>query len=192
MLPSCPTLCDPLDGSPPGSAVPGILQAQTLEWVAFFVFSRTYYCIGTNKVSFRKERGKTDIARASWDCLQSLPKSIRAVTLVLREELGLFYRPVGVCGFARVRDVDLRTDFALLARMFLPAVRQNLVYKLQQLSGSNSFLMTLAFCENISLAQNYSAKVLLHRILVNAYFIFLFFILFILYWDIVEEVGWHH
>ena len=33
-LQSCPTLCDPLDGSPPGSAVPGILQARTLEWVA--------------------------------------------------------------------------------------------------------------------------------------------------------------
>ena len=31
---SCPTLCDPMDGSPPGSAVPRILQARTLEWVA--------------------------------------------------------------------------------------------------------------------------------------------------------------
>ena len=31
---SCPTLCDPIDGSPPGSPVPGILQARTLEWVA--------------------------------------------------------------------------------------------------------------------------------------------------------------
>ena len=30
----CPTLCDPVDGSPPGSPVPGILQARTLEWVA--------------------------------------------------------------------------------------------------------------------------------------------------------------
>ena len=30
----CLTLCDPIDGSPPGSAVPGILQARTLEWVA--------------------------------------------------------------------------------------------------------------------------------------------------------------
>ena len=30
----CPTLCDPIDGSPPGSPVPGILQAKTLEWVA--------------------------------------------------------------------------------------------------------------------------------------------------------------
>ena len=31
---SCPTLCDPIDGSLPGSPVPGILQARTLEWVA--------------------------------------------------------------------------------------------------------------------------------------------------------------
>ena len=33
-LQSCPTLCDPRDGSPPGSHIPGILQARTLEWVA--------------------------------------------------------------------------------------------------------------------------------------------------------------
>ena len=33
-LQSCPTMCDPIDGSPPGSPVPGILQARTLEWVA--------------------------------------------------------------------------------------------------------------------------------------------------------------
>ena len=30
----CPTLCNPIDGSPPGSPIPGILQARTLEWVA--------------------------------------------------------------------------------------------------------------------------------------------------------------
>ena len=34
LLQLCPTLCDPIVGSPPGSAVPGILQARTLEWVA--------------------------------------------------------------------------------------------------------------------------------------------------------------
>ena len=34
LLQSCPTLCDPIDGSPPGSPVSGILQARTLEWVA--------------------------------------------------------------------------------------------------------------------------------------------------------------
>ena len=36
---SCPTLCDPIDSSPPGSLVPGILQARTLEWVAISFFN---------------------------------------------------------------------------------------------------------------------------------------------------------
>ena len=40
-LQSCPTLCDPIDGSPSGSSVPGILQARTLEWVAIS-FSSTW------------------------------------------------------------------------------------------------------------------------------------------------------
>jgi len=34
LLQSCPTLCDSIDGSPPGSPIPGILQARILEWVA--------------------------------------------------------------------------------------------------------------------------------------------------------------
>ena len=38
-LQSCPTLCDPIDGSPPGSPVPGILQARTLEWVSISFFN---------------------------------------------------------------------------------------------------------------------------------------------------------
>ena len=43
-LQSCPTLCDPIDGSPPGSPVPGLLQARTLEWVAIFpYFSKKKY-----------------------------------------------------------------------------------------------------------------------------------------------------
>ena len=40
-LQSCPTLCDPMDGSPPGSSIPGILQARMLEWVAIS-FSNAY------------------------------------------------------------------------------------------------------------------------------------------------------
>ena len=38
-LQSCPTLCDPIDGSPPGFPVPGILQARTLEWDAISFFN---------------------------------------------------------------------------------------------------------------------------------------------------------
>ena len=40
-LHSCPTLCDPIDSSPPGSPIPGILQARTLEWVAMKVKSES-------------------------------------------------------------------------------------------------------------------------------------------------------
>ena len=43
-LQSCPTLCDPIDGSPPGSPVPGILQARTLEWVAMSFSGEEYIC----------------------------------------------------------------------------------------------------------------------------------------------------
>ena len=42
LLRSCPTLCDPTGGSPPGSTVPGILQATVLEWVAI-AFSKIPY-----------------------------------------------------------------------------------------------------------------------------------------------------
>ena len=46
-LQSCPTLCDPIDGSPPGSPIPGILQARTLQWV---VISFSNACKWTVKV----------------------------------------------------------------------------------------------------------------------------------------------
>ena len=39
LVQSCSTLCDPIDGSPPGSSVPGILQARTLQWVATSFFN---------------------------------------------------------------------------------------------------------------------------------------------------------
>ena len=45
-LQSCSTLCDPIDGSPPGSPVPGILQARTLEWVAILL-----QCVKENLLS---------------------------------------------------------------------------------------------------------------------------------------------
>ena len=49
-LQSCPTLCDPIEGSPPGSAFPGILQERTLEWVAI-----SFSSCGTATSSKKKE-----------------------------------------------------------------------------------------------------------------------------------------
>ena len=51
---SCPTPCDPIDGSPPGSPVPEILQARTLEWVAAGVQPR--WIQGDSKVGGRSRR----------------------------------------------------------------------------------------------------------------------------------------
>ena len=49
-LQSCPTLCNPIDGSPPGSPVPGILQARVLEWLAI-AFSEAM-SIGSQRVRY--------------------------------------------------------------------------------------------------------------------------------------------
>ena len=59
LLQSCPTLCDPIDGSPPGSPVPGIFQARVVEWgaiafsVSWFLPTHKFYmylmCYLTNK-----------------------------------------------------------------------------------------------------------------------------------------------
>ena len=51
-LQSCPTLCNPIDGSPPGSPVPGVLQARTLEWVAISFLQ----CI--------KEKSESEVAQS--------------------------------------------------------------------------------------------------------------------------------
>ena len=50
-LQSCPTLCDPIDGSPPGSPIPGILQARTLEWVAISFSSAGKWKVKMNSLS---------------------------------------------------------------------------------------------------------------------------------------------
>ena len=50
-LQSCPTLCDPTDGRPPGSPVPGILQARTLEWVAISFSNAWKWKVKVNSLS---------------------------------------------------------------------------------------------------------------------------------------------
>ena len=53
-LQSCPTLCDPIDGSPPGSPIPGILQARVLEWGAI-AFSTHLYALIKKAFMMRKQ-----------------------------------------------------------------------------------------------------------------------------------------
>ena len=66
----CPTLCDPIDGSPPGSPIPGILQARTLEWVA----------ISFSNVSKCKVKGKSlsrvRLSATPWTAAYQAPPSM--------------------------------------------------------------------------------------------------------------------
>ena len=63
-LQSCPTLCDPIDNSPPGSAVPGILQPRTLEWVAISFSSAWKW-----KVKKKKKKRKWKVKVKSLSCV---------------------------------------------------------------------------------------------------------------------------
>ena len=56
-LQSCLTLCDPRDGSPPGSAIPGILQARTLEWVAISFSISSFTAVISCCFAFTREQG---------------------------------------------------------------------------------------------------------------------------------------
>ena len=64
-LQSCLILCDPIDGSPSGSAIPGILQARTLEWVAIIV---EYYSVIKNEMSHpsHKKKRERERERETW------------------------------------------------------------------------------------------------------------------------------
>ena len=59
-LQSFPTLCDPIDGSPPGSPVPGILQARTLEWVAISFSKSNIVTINYENLSWNLRKQKED------------------------------------------------------------------------------------------------------------------------------------
>ena len=70
LLQSCPTLCDHIDGSAPGSPVPGILQARTLEWVAI---SFSNACKGKVKV---KLLSRVRLLATPWTAAHQAPSSM--------------------------------------------------------------------------------------------------------------------
>ena len=69
-LQSCPTLCDPRDGSPPGSAIPGILQARTLEWVAISFSSAWKWKVKVKSLS------RVWLLVTSWTAAYQVPPSM--------------------------------------------------------------------------------------------------------------------
>ena len=70
-LQSCPTLCDPIDGSPPGAPVPGILQARTLEWVAIFFSNVWRWKVKVKSLSCVR------LVATPWTAAYQAPQSMR-------------------------------------------------------------------------------------------------------------------
>ena len=69
-LQSCPTLCDPIDGSPPGSPIPGILQAGTLEWVAISFSSEWKWKVKVKSLS------RVRLLATPWTAAHQAPPSM--------------------------------------------------------------------------------------------------------------------
>ena len=102
LLQSCPTLCDPIDGSPPGSAVPGILQARTLEWVAIS-FSNAWkwkvkvkslnpvrLCVTPWTAAYQAPLSMGFSRQEYWSGVPLPPPQMRPETLNIRVSLGCF------------------------------------------------------------------------------------------------------
>ena len=70
-LQSCPTPCDPIDGSPPGSAIPGILQARTLEWVAISFSNALKWKVKVKSLS------RVQLFATLWAAAYQAPPSLR-------------------------------------------------------------------------------------------------------------------
>ena len=70
LLQSCPTLCDPIDGSPPGSSIPGILQARTLEWVAISFSNAWKWKMKGNSLSH------IQLSATTWTAAYQAPPSL--------------------------------------------------------------------------------------------------------------------
>ena len=75
-LQSCPTLCDPIDSSPPGSSVPGILQTRTLEWIA--ISFSTWTMSGSQK-AHQYIQDYNDNPNTGWDSHQFLWKTVWSI-----------------------------------------------------------------------------------------------------------------
>ena len=69
-LQSCPTLCDPIDGSPPGSPIPGILQARTPEWVAISFSNAWKWKVKVKSLS------RVGLLATSWTAAYQAPPSM--------------------------------------------------------------------------------------------------------------------
>ena len=110
-LQSCPTLCDPIDSSPPGSAVPGILQARTLEWVAISFSNAWKWKVKVKSLS------RVLLLATSWTSAYQAPLSMGFSRQEYWSALPLPSLMTNLNSIVKSIDITLQTNVCLMEAM---------------------------------------------------------------------------
>ena len=110
-LQSCPTLCDPIDSSPPGSAVPGILQARTLEWVAISFSNAWKWKVKVKSLS------RVLLLATSWTSAYQAPLSMGFSRQEYWSALPLPSLMTNLNSILKSIDITLQTNVCLMEAM---------------------------------------------------------------------------
>ena len=139
-LQSCPTLCDPIDGSPPGSPVPGILRARTLEWVAISFSNAWKWKVKVKSLS------RVWLLVTPWTAAFQAPPSMGFSRQEYWSGVPLPSLMTNLDSIFKSRDITLPTKVRLVKAMVFPVMRSFKIYCL-----SNFEYVILRICNNILL-----------------------------------------
>ena len=120
-LQSCPTLCDPIDSSPPGSPVPGILQVRTLEWVAISFSNAWKWKVKVKSLS------RVRLLATPWTVAYQAPRSMgfskksTGVGCHCLLRLGSKAK-TNLNSILKSKDITLPTKFCIIKSMVFPVV----------------------------------------------------------------------
>ena len=112
----CPTLCDPIDGSPPGSPVPGSLQARTLEWVAISFSNAWKWKVKVKSLS------RVRLLVTPWTAAHQGPPSIGFSRQEHWSGVPLPSPMTSLGSILKSRDITLSTKVCLVKAMVFPVV----------------------------------------------------------------------
>ena len=115
-LQSCPTLCDPIDSSPPGSPIPGILQARTLEWVAISSSNAWKWKVKVKSLS------RVQLLGTPWTAAHQAPPSMGFSRQEYWSGVPLPSPMTNLDSILKSRDITLPTKVCLVKTMVFPVV----------------------------------------------------------------------
>ena len=127
-LQSCPTLCDPIDGSPPGFPVPGILQARTLEWVAISFSNAWKWKVKVKSLS------RVRLLATPWTAAYQAPPSMRFFQARVLEWGAIAFSAFSLSW--GIKFLDVTTGVAVLSKVWLGGEARDLPVHLSILAST--------------------------------------------------------